>query len=165
MTAEAVVGVPCGTCGSEINSVTRIVAGESVSQWLCSLCILAGNPFLLEHLVRTPVTKRMKKASVRQENKIARDIGGQRQKGSGSMAHAKGDVRKHGALRIEAKFTQARSYNVHYSDLVKIRSECVGDETPAFQITFMDRDLQPIDEWVLVPYAVWRKLNATAKNR
>ena len=112
-----------------------------------------------------PVTPQMKRSSVRQEKKIAKDIGGQRQRGSGSAAHNKGDVRKSGLLRIEAKQTRARSYTVHLSDLYKIRSECAPGETPAFQITFMDRDLQhPVEEWMMVPYTVWRKLNGPTEN-
>ena len=161
---EHMVG-ECDHCKGNVALVTRITNGLASTRWLCANCTTNGQTFLLETTVRTPVNRRMKKASVRQENRIARDINGQRQKASGAMAHAKGDVRKHGILRIEAKFTKARSYTVHYDDLVKIRSECVSGETPAFQITFMDRDLQPIDEWMMVPYAVWRKLHAIAENR
>jgi hypothetical protein len=107
----------------------------------------------------------MKRVSDRQEKKIARAIKGQRQKASGSMAHAKGDVRKHGILRVEAKYTKANSYTVKYDDLVKIRSECVSTEEPAFQITFMDKTLRPRDEWVLIPFAVWRRWHDASTNR
>jgi len=152
----------CDLCG---NPGFRLRAGDSVSNALCASCSMAGHPFVFPHTTRTPVTKRMKRASDRQEKKIAKTIGGFKQKASGSMAHAKGDVRKHGLLRIEAKYTQSKSYTVHYEDLVKIRSECASQETPAFQITFMNSQLHPIDEWVLVPYAVWRKLHAASENR
>lgn len=140
--------------------------GDAVSNGLCPPCQAAGHPFIFTP-IRTPVTRRnrqQKRASVRQENRIARDIDGRRQKASGATAHAKGDVRKAGSLRIEAKYTTAKSFSLKLADLVKIRSECTGRETPAFQITFMDRERRPIDEWMAVPYSVWRRLYAAAED-
>ena len=166
ITAEFFSDSVCDACGSNSALTTRITSGTSVSQWLCRSCEMSGVAFVLQPTVRQPVTKQMKRTSDRQELKIAKAVGGQKQKASGSMAHAKSDVRKHGVLRVEAKYTQARSYTVKLRDLEKIRSECVGREEPAFQITFMDNsNLHPIDEWVLIPFAVWRRWHAPAKNR
>ena len=166
ITTEFLLGGTCDACGCSRDNLTvmRITSGVAASQWLCLQCELQGIAFDLSSIQRRPVTKQMKRASVRQERKIAKGIGGQRQKGSGAMAHAKGDVRKHGVFRVEAKFTQAGSYPVRLRDLNKIRSECAGQEVPAFQITFMDQRIQPIDEWVLIPYAVWRRY-AAAEDR
>jgi hypothetical protein len=61
-------------------------------------------------------------------------------------------------------YTTAKAYRLKLSDLLKIRSECVGSETPAFQITFMSPNLIPLDEWVLIPYQVWRR-HAATQNR
>jgi len=156
----------CSGCGVSLpGAVFRLRAGDQVSNGLCGVCSGAGRSYVFPNIPRTPVTKRMKRASDRQEKKIAKGVGGRQQKASGAMAHAKGDVRKHGQLRIEAKYTQSKQYVVHYEDLAKIRSECASQETPAFQITFMNDQLRPIDEWVLVPYSVWRKLHAASENR
>lgn len=155
----------CANCGHD-TIVSTLLSGVVSSNALCAHCITNGAPFVFPAVIRTPVTAQMRRSSVRQEKKIAHDIGGRRQRGSGSIAHNKGDVRKSGVFRIEAKQTRSRSYNIHLADLYKIRSECAGGETPAFQITFMDRDLgHPIDEWVMVPYTVWSKLNGATENR
>jgi hypothetical protein len=158
----------CSVCGVDLHgAVTRLRAGDLVTNGLCAACSSSGHPFVFPS-IRTPVTRhnrQQKRASIRQEDRIAHDIKGRRQKASGSMPHAKGDVRKRGSMRVEAKYTTGRSFTIKYDELVKIRSECTGDETPAFQFTFMDRDRKPIDEWVAVPYSVWRRLHAAAENR
>lgn len=79
------------------------------------------------------------KRSKLQEQRIAEEIGGRVQAGSGSAWHSKSDVRKMGDLRIEAKYTAALTYRLKLEDLLKIRDEAIrgGLETPVMQIEFV----------------------------
>jgi hypothetical protein len=63
-----------------------------------------------------------------QELKIERDTGARRQKASGATPFAKGDNRLVGKLRIEAKFTTARSFSLKLSDIDKIRMEALSSQ-------------------------------------
>jgi len=72
-----------------------------------------------------------------QENRIAADVGGRRQSGSGSSDFAKGDVRKQGDLRVEAKTTSSKSYALKASEIAKINGEAaMAGEDWAMQIEF-----------------------------
>jgi hypothetical protein len=96
--------------------------------------------------------KKNRRRAMRCEEDIAKAIGGNRQKGSGAIPHIKGDVRKKGRMRVESKFTRTKSFRVELSELEKIRSECSANETPAFDITFVNpKTTATIDEWTLVP--------------
>lgn len=79
------------------------------------------------------------KRSRLQETRIAEEVGGRAQVGSGSAWNAKSDVRKMGDLRVEAKFTASLSYRLKLDDLLKIRDEAIkgGLETPVMQIEFV----------------------------
>jgi hypothetical protein len=73
-----------------------------------------------------------------QEERIAEDVGGRVQSGSGSSWSAKSDVRKMGDLRIEAKFTEKPEYTLKLDELLKLRDEAIkgGLETPIMQVEF-----------------------------
>lgn len=79
-----------------------------------------------------------RRKSVLQERSIAEDIGGRLQPGSGAPEFYKGDVRKAGDLRVEAKTTSKGSYSLKSSELEKIRNEALsgGDEDWAMQVEF-----------------------------
>lgn len=87
--------------------------------------------------------------------KLATDTAGRTQLGSGALAWAKGDVRKRGKFRAECKFTRARSYILKVETLDKIRSECSFDETPVLDVTFLHKDGNTSEHWVMIPYDVW----------
>jgi hypothetical protein len=98
----------------------------------------------------------MKKLSKKQERRIAEDVGGRTQPGSGCSPRAKGDVRKLGELRIEAKYTKARSYSLHLDDLRKILSECGEGEIATLVVDFLDpQSGRTTDSWAVVPYEDW----------
>lgn len=102
--------------------------------------------------------KRLKKISVKQEEKLAQSHGGRRHHGSGNQTGYEGDVRVDGRYRIEAKFTTKKSYPVRRAELNKIRSECALGEVPLFVIDFKDpQTLRTEDSWVLVPRSEWEK--------
>jgi hypothetical protein len=95
---------------------------------------------------------REQKASSKQERRVAEELGGRTQKGSGSQWFAKGDVRVPGHIRIECKTTSQRFYSLKLKDLQKIRKEALSgmDEDWALQVQFqgafgMNRKFAVID--------------------
>lgn len=102
--------------------------------------------------------KANKRRAQRQEEELAIDTGGSRQRGSGSLPWAKGDVRKKGSFRAECKFTRAKSYAVTRGTLDKIRSECEYDEYPVLDVSFLDGAGRTDERYIVVPYAVWLRL-------
>jgi hypothetical protein len=82
---------------------------------------------------------RQQKRSQLQERRIAEDVGGRVQAGSGSSWQAKSDVRVQGAIRCEAKYTEKKTYSLKLADLLKIRDEAIrgGLETPVMQVEFV----------------------------
>jgi hypothetical protein len=79
-----------------------------------------------------------RKKSQLQEKRVAEDIGGRVQPGSGAPAFYKGDVREAHVLRIECKTTGALSYKLNLADLEKIKVEALRGNDPdwAMQIEF-----------------------------
>lgn len=107
---------------------------------------------------RQPPSKKDRRLSRKQEHRIAEDIGGRRQPGSGSQDHAKGDVRKKGAFRIEAKYTRAKQFTLKREELDKISGECGHGEKPAFQVDFLNNVTGRVeDSWVVIPYEDWKE--------
>lgn len=102
--------------------------------------------------------KKTKRRSRRQELDMADALAGRVQPGSGSLPHAKGDVRVRGKYRVECKFTRFKSYVLKLETLDKIRSECATDETPVLDLAFLDSNGKLDDHWVAVPYSVWLEL-------
>lgn len=107
-----------------------------------------------------PSPKRVKRASMKQEERVASDLGGHRHKGSGALAGLKGDGRVKGKYRIENKMCFSKGIRVSREDLNKIRGECSLGEVPIFQIEFAERSTCKVDDqWVLVPYEHWKSVN------
>jgi hypothetical protein len=107
-----------------------------------------------------PPSKKLRKRARKTELDIAEDIGGKAQKASGALPWAKGDVRKRGEHRIEAKTSRTKSYRVTRKELNKIRGECGFGEKPAFIISFVNpTTLREEDKWVLQPYGDWHEAN------
>ena len=113
---------------------------------------------------RRPPDRGAKRRSQRQERKLAHDIGGRAQPGSGSQPGAKGDIRKRGEARVESKFTQAKSYRVERKTLDKIRGEAAFGEVPSLDIEFQDPAGRPEDRWVLIPYDIWKERYAAGND-
>lgn len=113
-----------------------------------------------------PPSKLDKKLSKKQEQRIASDIGGRMQPGSGNQAHAKSDVRKKGEFRVEAKFTRNKSFPLKKEILDKISGECVGKEKPVVQIDFVEgQHGQSRESWVVIPYEHWEEMINAGKDR
>lgn len=106
---------------------------------------------------RTP--KQTRRASIKQEDRIAKTLGGRRQTGSGSVPGIKGDVRLPGIYRAEAKFTQGQTYRLDRKELSKIRGECTGLEVPLFIVDFLDpRTGGSPDSWVTLPLHHFKRM-------
>ena len=79
--------------------------------------------------------KNVKKKSKKQEEKIAKDIGGRTTPGSGALWFSKADVRNDKYL-IEAKFTDSNKYQLKCKTWYKIKREAINDglRIPVMQI-------------------------------
>ncbi len=100
-------------------------------------------------------SRRQKKISHRQEVKLAADLGGKLQPGSGNMEHAPGDVRVMGKIRAEAKYTEKDFFILKLEELKKIQMEALlgGLEMPVFQIGFYDAVRpQNLDLYAVIPW-------------
>ena len=85
--------------------------------------------------------KNVKKKSKKQEEKIAKDIGGRTTPASGALWAFKGDVRNDKYL-IEAKFTDSNKYQLKYTTWDKIKREAINDglRIPVMQITIQNME-------------------------
>ena len=82
--------------------------------------------------------RNVKKKSKKQEEKIAKDIGGRTTPGSGALWFSKADVRNDKYL-IEAKFTDSNKYQLNYKTWYKIKCEAIND---GLRIPVMQIDIQ-----------------------
>ena len=82
--------------------------------------------------------RNVKKKSKKQEEKIAKDIGGRTTPGSGALWFSKADVRNDKYL-IEAKFTDSNKYQLKYTTWDKIKREAIND---GLRIPVMQIDIQ-----------------------
>lgn len=89
------------------------------------------------------------KRSKKQEERVAKRLGAKRQKASGALPGAKGDIRKTGSIRGECKFTRAKSFVLKLEELLKIEQEGALGENPAFFIEFQGQ--QPPKRYVVIP--------------
>ena len=153
----------CDAEGPVLSFFVQVGDSHVAQTWeVCAACLVKHHiVVVLDELDDRPkksTPKTNKKASIKQENKLAAAIGGIRHRGSGNKPWAKGDVRKQGDLRGEAKQTRAKSYRITRQELNKIRGECAPDEDPFVAIWFCDTNWKAEDKWVLVPEAIWRRL-------
>ena len=114
---------------------------------------------------KMPSQARIKKASMKQEARVAEALGGKRQRGSGAVAWRKGDGRVRGKYLLENKTCLTKGFRVERAALAKIRSECSPGEEPLFQIDFTNPStLRVEDAWVLVPLNHWEKVCGALSN-
>lgn len=154
------------------NVITDGHSGDT--EVICLGCLLEGTrsdvtvePLITGPAPRKKALKKAKKTSLRQERDIAEEFGGRTQPGSGNQAGAKGDVRKRGELRIEAKYTEADSYRLVLDDLYKIAGEAAHGELPVFVIDFLSPGIRRLRDRFAVIHADHLKelLNAASTHR
>jgi hypothetical protein len=91
--------------------------------------------------------------SKEQEIRVARRLGGRRNKASGACAMSKGDVfvKERGWL-AEAKTTGKKSMSVKRDWLVKISREASAEKlVPALVVSFEDVPVDVDRDWVMLP--------------
>lgn len=99
-----------------------------------------------------------RKKSMKQEDRLAKKLGGRRQKASGALPGNRGDVRMP-ELLAEAKRTDKKSISIKLSYLEKISKEAVScDCVPAVAIEFGDTPPLVEKDWVMVPAGFLREL-------
>jgi hypothetical protein len=164
--------------GSFMTDVHRLLifigAASESGPWFCAGHYAAmqstGASFEVEQPVidmSGPPNRRVRNTSRKRELQIAESIGGRRQPGSGNQPFTKGDVRRKGDFRVEAKECFGLEFKVNRRDLLdKIRAECSRGEHPAVVITFRDKGThQELESWAMVPYQIWEERIVAGKNR
>lgn len=102
--------------------------------------------------------KSRRRASKKQEIKLAEAVGGRVQPGSGCVPGCKGDFRVPGRLLGEAKYTTKKSYSIKLHDLLKLKAECQGLEQPVLALEFKDDSLRTLAKYVIIPQVYWEEL-------
>jgi hypothetical protein len=101
---------------------------------------------------------RCKKKSQVQEKRIAKELGGKTQPGSGAFEHFKGDVKLSDYL-IEAKRTDKQSITVKAEWLSKIDHEAINvGKIPALAIELGSMNGFTENEWIAIPMSEFKKL-------
>lgn len=160
---------------TEVHRMT-VYLGNAFEQspWFCKFCYPTFEQSASFDIEQVPIDtsgppdRRTKRTSRRRELEIADRIGGRRQPGSGNQPFTKGDVRKKGVFRVEAKECFGLEFGVHRRDLLdKIRSECSKGEQPAVVVTFRDRGThQELESWAIIPFELWETYaNAAGPHR
>ena len=173
---ETVPGENCCICGGTTNVVQLSLFTKATNGMLGPFCLrcMEGKELKtelegpdLEDEGKHKTFRAQKKRSREQELEIAEELGAKMQKGSGSISGSKGDVRKKGEVRVEAKYTEAASYSLRLEDLHKILSECHGTERPVFVVDFVEKTTKRLtDRYAIVPfYDLKELLDAAHKNR
>jgi hypothetical protein len=96
--------------------------------------------------------------SRKQENNLAKKLGGKRQKASGAVTHHRGDVSTK-ELLFEAKRTDKDSMSLKKEWLEKITKEAlVSNRIPALSIEFGEIEQLVENSWVAVPLRFFTEL-------
>jgi len=95
-----------------------------------------------------------------QEEELALRVGGRKTLASGAL-DVKGDVRKKGVVRIEAKTTSHKSFSVTLDMLKKIEDAAFSaNELPAIVVEFIDQKGKPKSSVAVVPTYVLEMIGA-----
>ena len=82
--------------------------------------------------------KRIKDKSIKREELIAKETGGRRHTGSGSLWYSKSDA-SDSTFQYEDKFTSKLSYRLNLSSLYKVEEEAqLSGKIPVFKVGFPD---------------------------
>lgn len=150
--------------------ITELHSGDATP--LCQSCLFNPDGLVAEVEMtelapgrRRPNFKKNKQRSLRQEVDIMEELGGRTQPGSGNQPGAKGDGRKKGELRVEAKFTEANSYSLKLDDLYKIAGEASFGEMPLFIIDYLEPGKRSLkDRFVVLHFNDLKGLLDAARN-
>jgi hypothetical protein len=172
---QEVVQLPCSRCErtNGINGALVIrfhifsKGGGCTSEPVCTVCMETESGIEQKVELEEPDVevnkrkglKRQKKVSQQQEIDIAEELGARVQPNSGASVGAKGDVRKKGVARVEAKFTTAKSYSLQHEELQKIAGECGDKEKPILVVDFQDPLTHRLkDRYAILPFEDLKEL-------
>ena len=183
LSLEAFPNRNCSRCGAKdvvtlsFTAITDEHTGDAPE--LCLRCACQGGTVdvpltvLAKRPSRRKAFKKAKKTSLKQEVEVCELLGARTQPGSGNQPGAKGDGRRKGELRIEAKFTKARSYSLKLEELDKLMGEAAQGELPVFVIDYLDPGTSKLrDRYAVLPFSdaqelieLRREKNAATKHR
>lgn len=104
------------------------------------------------------VRKERRRKSMKQEDRVAAEVGGHRVPGSGAFKSQRGDVNATDFL-MEAKRTDGKVLTVRMDWLAKIREEAAAvQKLPALTLEFGDWGHNVERDWVMVPLSVFKRL-------
>ncbi len=144
-------GERCHSCG-QVRETTRLTLkkGEELLQMflICDSCMDTGKVISFEVKQQSTMSKstrkRQIKVSRKLEKKLAAEVGGRTQPGSGNVRGSGGDVRIFGDWRMEHKYTRSvLGYRLETQDLdAVIRHANMAVEKPVMIIHFtrLDRE-------------------------
>lgn len=170
LTAEKSEDEHCSQCGGVEFVISLNVFSDTSSDGpppICAKCLCRPGGIEMKLALKAPdveVTKhktlrQQKKRSKEQEKEIAEELGAWTQPGSGNKAYAKGDVRKKGKFRVEAKYTGAESYSLQHQDIEKIMAECTGLEKGVLVVDFVDKiTLRTKDRFAVIHFGDLKEL-------
>lgn len=108
-------------------------------------------------------TKKRRRKSMKQEDRLAKELGGRRQAASGALPGRRGDVDVP-ELLIECKRTDKKSIRIEIEYLRKITEEASGTgKVPALSIEIGDPPRFVSRDWVLVPSGFLKDLLEAAR--
>ncbi len=120
------------------------------------------NPFA-ERAAKTANLSNSHRRSRKQENSLAKTLGGRVTAGSGNK-DIKGDVRVKGVVRLEAKTTKNNSFSVTRDIINKIETAAVNaGEMPVIVVEFHDGFGKSLQSVAIVPMYALESLIANQK--
>jgi uncharacterized Zn finger protein (UPF0148 family) len=91
-----------------------------------------------EYVPKKPRKSRStRKQADKQEQRVAKQVGGRQTIASGQTPVDKADVRSE-TVRVECKYTDKKSYSLKAADLAKVASQATGDQMPLFYVEFRE---------------------------
>ena len=116
-------------------------------------------PAMFDDVKKKSTANRQRKRSIRQENLLAKDVGGRRQYASGALPGFKGDFFVEGKIRGEAKYTAASSYRLELSTMQKVGAETKPGEMPVVVVEFTDKASgTTLEKLAVVYYSDWKRM-------
>ena len=148
----------CGACGNtvKVDELIFFIHPEGLP-YPCPKC--GADLYEVGKKPKRGKTNSQKRSRL-QEKRAASRIGGRVQPASGA-GQAKGDVRDVGRIRMECKFTRAKSYSLKLEELKKIEREAGSGEQPIFEIEF--QGIHPHERYVVLPGWLHDHLNSLQK--
>jgi uncharacterized Zn finger protein (UPF0148 family) len=110
----------------------------SLGKTRCTSCARVFSSWEIESKEYTPKVSRSRSTRAqadKQEKRVAKELDARQTIASGQTPIDKGDIRSD-VVRVECKYTDAKSYTLKADDLTKIASQATGEQIPLFYVEF-----------------------------